>query len=576
MGDGTVIKIDNSNNIIWDRIYTLNIETYGAQFYSICSANNSDQLVGGAMVSNNCYVVAPYICRMSSNGSTIWEERWDSLYPGQSINKIELFHDSTYLVHLDSVTVQINDSGQILSTAFPTGAFILIDTGGFVSFNNHQISRLSDNLSIIWQSPYYSDRVINDLTVDSRGNYFVTGKTDTAGHGMFISKIDPSGNILFTKLYGGDLFDEGSNIIVADSDHVIAAGSYQAHIKTITSHHYYDCLLYTTYSHPIILAKLKTDPLSPLQCLSSTGNYFICNNDSIILTAPAGFIYLWNTGSTSQNIIVDTSGSFEVTITDTSGNSEILPVFNSYKYPFPSLPHFADSVFTQCSGYFNLCLGVPYSDTIADRSYRWIRSGWPTDNTPITFDISGLQAGSYYCISSNVCGSDTSGNFVLLNTPPIAHLGNDTILCTSDSILLNAGWGDYNYLWQDSINSQTLIVSSNIPDTLFYHVKKTDIQGCFTTDTIQIIFEVCTGIGYTEEVKSIYIFPNPVINELNVQSNKIKFDRVKIVDPFGKQVYLEENTNMNTRLDVSFLSNGMYFLIFETKEGMAVKKFVKE
>ena len=50
-GDGNVYKIDYSGNVVWDRLYGLNIFAPGSKFYAICSASNNDQVVGGAITS---------------------------------------------------------------------------------------------------------------------------------------------------------------------------------------------------------------------------------------------------------------------------------------------------------------------------------------------------------------------------------------------------------------------------------------------------------------------------------------------------------------------------------------------
>ena len=218
LDDGTIIKIDRLGNILWDRKFDLNIYASGVWFSSICSASNNDQIIGGSISGNNCNSQGPYICRMSPNGATIWEQRWDSIYPGQSINKIEAYHDSTYLLHLNSITVQINNSGQIISTMFPIGSFIVLDDGGFLSVGQHQLIRLSDSLLITWLSPMYTDRIIYGCIADSLGNYFITGRRDTCNGEMFISKLDSTGNILFTRLYGGNLNDEGRCIIIDNND----------------------------------------------------------------------------------------------------------------------------------------------------------------------------------------------------------------------------------------------------------------------------------------------------------------------------------------------------------------------
>lgn len=578
--DGSIIKMDRNGNIIWDRKYDLNISYPGSKFYAICSTKNSDQIIGGSIAWTNCVPQCPYICRMAPDGSTIWEATWLTQYPGESINKIEAFQDSTYLVHLSSLTVQINDSGQIVSSIFPNGKFIPIDTGGYIVFDEHSISRITDSLIVTWQSPYYADLFIHDLTFDSTSNYYVTGRKDTCKGEMFVSKIDSTGNIVYTKLYGGDLFDEGSVIGMLQEGQLVAAGSHQIHKWALPSDHYYDCQKFLSYTAEVLLVKLKTVPLSFSQCESSTGKYTVCDNDSMVLNAPSGYSYAWNTGSTTQSILIDTSGSYIVEISDSLNNSEILPAFNLFHYPTPMLPHFPDSILLQCTGAFDICLEMPYSSSIYDRDYEWFRSGSNWANIPIIFDINGLQTGTYFCISSNLCGIDTSGNIILQNGQPIVSLGNDTTLCIPNSLLLTAGTNIYHYLWQDGSTLPSFLATSTIADSLYFHVTKSDFQHCSTVDSILIVFDVCTSSSHTNLSENISIFPNPTMSNLFVSfNNNITIHTVNIFDMYGikrRVNYFSIGKDAILELQTNDLTSGIYILEIISDTQKSVKYFIKE
>ncbi|MEO8085375.1 MAG: T9SS type A sorting domain-containing protein [Bacteroidota bacterium] len=648
LGDGDVVKYDRFGNYIWDMQTDLHIDIPNSKFYTICSANNNDQLIGGA-IAWNCNVSYPYLCRISPNGNIIWDHTWDTLYPGQSISRIELFHDTTFLVHLTSATVQINDSGQIISTNFPAGSFIPLPNGEFIVGSAHQITRLTDSLTIAWQSPLYQDRELKDIKINPSGEFFVTGRLDTLNSEMFVSKLDTSGNILFTKIYGGDLFDEGECIFIPDSNHVVAAGMHQVHQWSVTGHHFYDCILYITYTTAVSLVKLNQNALTTQQCQSSSNSYILCNNDSLILNAPSGYSYSWNTGETSQSIVIDTSGFYQVTITDTSGNQEILPAFNSYKYPFPSLPHTPDLFIGACNGNnADACLSMPYSNSIYDRNYGWFLNGsGDLTSGPNLFDIPGLPPGIYYGISSNACGMDTTGrtiiiadspsvnlgndttvicsvqpiilnavngyssyywqdgstdsvyivslsgsysvnvedslycpasdNIVVTMIPPATiYLGNDTTICITQSITIEAGSGFNSYQWQDSTTSEFFTASSPIADTLQLYVTITDTNSCSSSDTILIIFDICSGINTWTE-NNFIVLPNLFSDyiSLDFSGNRTEKAMLKIFDTVGKAYFSKCILQTNQQLDLSFLAKGIYILTLQTQEKIFSLKIVK-
>lgn len=576
--DGSVIKLDRFGNTIWDRKFDLGIYVTNSKFYAICSANNNDQIIGGA-IAWNCNPSSPYLCRMSPNGTTIWEETWDTLFPNQSISKIELYHDTTYLVHLTSGTVQINDSGQIISSTFPAGDFVTLDSGGFLTATSHQITILSDSLNTLWTSPLYPDRNIYNLAMNPNKEIIITGRIDTCNGETFISKLDTAGNILFTKLYGGDLVDDGDCIFIPDINHIVVAATHQVQQWAVSAHHFYDCITFTTYTFQVALIKLKQNPLTTSQLQSSSGNYHLCNNDSIILTAPTGFTYSWNTGDNSQSITIDTTGDYQVTLTDSIGNQEILPIFHSYKYPFPQLPHFTDSITHNCTGgNFDVCLSMPYSDSTYDRNFIWWKQGGGYQTSqPILFEISGLPAGLYYCTTANVCGIDTSGNIILQsNQPPSITLGNDTTLCITQSITLDAGNGFSNYLWQDGSTTQTIIASSTTADTLNYSVQVTDTNGCAATDALQIIFDICAGINSVTE-NNFIIQPNPSTGKATIFFSNSEKERITatIFSATGKKLLSIEMKTQSVELNLVNYPRGVYFVEIKGERIFTTKKLLK-
>lgn len=74
--------------------------------------------------------------------------------------------------------------------------------------------------------------------------------------------------------------------------------------------------------------------------------------------------------------------------------------------------------------------------------------------------------------------------------------------------------------------------------------------------------------------KRVKIYPNPVLNTLYISSEKNDIERLNIYSISGQKV-LEQHIISNT-IDVSNLSNGMYFIEITSSEGKTVKKFIKK
>jgi len=93
------------------------------------------------------------------------------------------------------------------------------------------------------------------------------------------------------------------------------------------------------------------------------------------------------------------------------------------------------------------------------------------------------NAGNYRCIVWNPMGSDTSITVTLTVNPiPQFSLGNDTSICSGDTLLLDPGSGYANYEWQDMSSSQTF-------DAFFaglFWVEVTTAEGCVKRDSINI------------------------------------------------------------------------------------------
>ena len=76
-------------------------------------------------------------------------------------------------------------------------------------------------------------------------------------------------------------------------------------------------------------------------------------------------------------------------------------------------------------------------------------------------------------------------------------------------------------------------------------------------------------------LNSIAIFPNPANDYVMVQSSRFNVQSVEVIDVYGKVINTVNVVDNPTRINVSGLANGMYFVRVTTDEGTATKTFVK-
>jgi len=101
---------------------------------------------------------------------------------------------------------------------------------------------------------------------------------------------------------------------------------------------------------------------------------------------------------------------------------------------------------------------------------------------------------------------------------------------------------------------------------------KTDIPAAFII-RIKGTEVVLSNEDFIKENKSFSVWPNPVKNTLNINSLNESNYSVKIYDLLGRLIYTKEN--VNTSIDVSSFTSGLYLIKIKAENGEASQKFIK-
>ncbi len=216
--------------------------------------------------------------------------------------------------------------------------------------------------------------------------------------------------------------------------------------------------------------------------LSATITNETClNSDGAIDVATSGgtspFIYLWNNGSTSEDLTSLTAGNYTVTATDINGctASTSATIISSPTSPIATLIASTANC-NQSNGQINL--------SVSSGTAPYIFS-WSTGQT--TEDISNLAAGNYIVTITDVMGCAIQDSIFVGNTngPVITSTmiqSTCEIANGSISITVTGGTLPYTYNWSNGATTQN--ISSLTANS--YSVTVSDAAGCLAFDLIII------------------------------------------------------------------------------------------
>jgi hypothetical protein len=208
-----------------------------------------------------------------------------------------------------------NQSGiDVLPT--PDGGYLIAGTTEDSIPNDVDIKIVKTNShgDTLWTKRYGGSRpeYPTNMLATNDGNYFIVGGSQSFGSGdldVYLLKIDPYGNMIWTKTYGGSGNEDGNEIVAsADGNYVIVGGSNSANL----SHN---------------AAQLtKVDPAGNLIWMKYYGGSGIESARSVKLCSDGGFIIAGNSASTytslTQVFVVKTTATGDTLWTQKYGGPD--------------------------------------------------------------------------------------------------------------------------------------------------------------------------------------------------------------------------------------------------------------
>lgn len=167
-----------------------------------------------------------------------------------------------------------------------------------------------------------------------------------------------------------------------------------------------------------------------------------------------------------------------------------------------------------------------------------------------------------YFVNIPVLGVVSGGNnnyVYFLSSPSTATAQYSLVNCENNQVVQQ---GNYIYYTADQEGSYYLTYDLSISGQAVCSGQ----TECLNTDGTVNVEESLT----VEEIK---IFPNPAKanGEINVSSNGVNAENIKVFDVSGKLVFSLKAYQENTKIDISNLNSGVYFMEVETSEGLFKK-----
>ena len=238
-----------------------------------------------------------------------------------------------------------------------------------------------------------------------------------------------------------------------------------------------------------------------------TGVNEICEGNSTEFTATGGISYIWNTTATTDKIMVSTTGSYTVTVTDANGcTSAVTKTLAVNNVPSATI-----------TGTNAVCQGESTTFTAAGGiSYLWTTGA-------TTAYITVNTAGTYNLTVTNLQGCTSSSNKTLtVINKPMAEINGTSEICEGENTILTASGGAI-YVWNTSATTSTI----NVGSPGLYVVSVSSDSGC--VDTTSIVVTVLDVTMLSQVVNDTLYVNKGNIYQVDLLQNDILFtDSIKV------------------------------------------------
>lgn len=507
---GFITKFNTTGNVLWSSYYG-GASGCGESIDDVCTDQNNNIYFIGEGGSNTLISTIGCHQYIAGGGTDVFlvkfnpfgVRQWGTYLAGSGTDIARgICLDSSEGIYITGSTSSSNNMATV--GAFQT---VCVSQDVFIAkFNNSGIR--------IW-STYLggtnSQECGTALNCDNSNNIYITGFTNgsssisTIGSfqpiyagglfDCFLVKFNSIGARIWGTYYGGQTWDDPESISIDNSNSIYICGSTDSPTGIATIGSYQDNYIGSQDDCNSFLAKFNECLAIPI--VIQSGPIIFCDGDSVILSSSSQNGNTWSNGLTSQNIIVDQSGNYSVSVFNggctSNSNSVAVTVLNNN---FILVEPASQIEYVNDTAYFTVLTINP------SLNYQW--------QSDIGFGYTNLSnAGQYSGVITSV---------LMVKNVNILNNQQNFRCIISDG------------LCQDS----SVVVSLSVINNL--------------------------GLNLPESSKKINIYPNPTSSEITITSEKFSNEVYTVCDQMGRVVKSGKLTGTNTIISFVSLSKGIYLL----------------
>lgn len=306
-----------------------------------------------------------------------------------------------------------------------------------------------------------------------------------------------------------------------------------------------------------------------------------CKGDTIQWEASSGFAhYLWSNQETGRHFKMVAQKNFEMwlMVTDSFGCKQKLTWSFVVKDCSTAKDSCAEliSVYpknTICNGDSVKLLGKEgmasyyWSNSKTDR-YFWVKESGK-------YILEAKTPGGKTCRDSVQITVHKKKDFKLTTKP------NPAKICPGDTVIIEASSGMKSYSWSVDQKTNTNRISVVLKEGKTITVTAIDSNGCTYKAEVKVTIDsACKKQNHQDACKEIKVYPNPFKNKVTLEmKDTLGYDlKIEVFDRYSKQVHKDvwKSGNKTHTLDLSSLSSGYYLLKIYCKNGVIMRKLVKQ
>ena len=446
---------------------------------------------------------------------------------------------------------------------------------------DYWVVKFDNSGNIEWQKTIggNQEEFLTDAKSTSDGGYLLAGYSDSnisgeknensqGGEDYWVVKIDSNGTIEWQNTIGGDDDDKALSVAITDDGGYLIAGSSKSGIsgdRTLTNIAP-STLLYDTW-----VLKLDANGAIEWQRVHEV------DMTTLKLTSDGGYVI-----GALDKYPVSTLSYFVMKV-DSNGNT----TWEKF-YGGDSLDFFSDVIPTFDGGY--MVIGYSQSNAFGEKS--------EDSRGYLDYWILKINSDGNIQWDKTIGGGEEDRLENVIQTPDNGYIlaGNSFSNISGEKTENTIGQDDF---WIVKINEVGIIEGQNTiggnyneknPFVILTEDGTFTIAGRSTSDISGDKTEDSRGgndfwiihhaeiLGITENPfnDAISLYPNPVKNTLQINSQGQNIDQLNIYAVTGSRIIHADVNTISPTVDVSNLASGVYFVQLHSGKKIAVKKFVKE